>query len=45
MIAQHVVAPIYALGGIDAQTGRRLAGARIAGVAVIGALAVDGARL
>lgn len=33
--------PVYALGGIDARTVRRLAGTGIVGIAAIGALAVD----
>ena len=31
--------PIYALGGVDAHTAKRLAGARLTGLAAIGALA------
>jgi thiamine-phosphate pyrophosphorylase len=41
VIALHNRAPVYVLGGIDAQTARRLAGARVAGIAAIGALAVE----
>ena len=40
LIAQQSPKPIYALGGIDARTVDALAGANIAGVAAIGALAV-----
>lgn len=32
--------PVYALGGVDAQTARRLAGANLVGIAAIGGLAV-----
>lgn len=39
-IAQHSAVPVYALGGIDANTVRNLEGAKLAGVAAIGALAV-----
>ena len=39
-IAQHCVKPIYALGGIDAVTAPRLEGAKLAGLAAIGALAI-----
>lgn len=41
MIARQVAVPIYALGGIDAQTAKRLEGAPFAGLAAIGALAVE----
>ncbi len=39
-IAQHSPLPVYALGGIDAHTIQILQGAKLAGVAAIGALAV-----
>jgi thiamine-phosphate pyrophosphorylase len=39
-IAQHSAVPVYALGGIDANTVRNLEGAKLAGAAAIGALAV-----
>jgi thiamine-phosphate pyrophosphorylase len=38
LIARLLNAPIYALGGIDARTARRLAGARVVGLAAIGGL-------
>jgi thiamine-phosphate pyrophosphorylase len=41
LAAQHAPVPVYALGGINAQTIRRLAGARLAGVAAIEALTPD----
>jgi thiamine-phosphate pyrophosphorylase len=41
LIANLAVAPIYALGGIDAHTAKHLAGGRFSGLAAIGALAVD----
>ena len=44
MITESVATPIYALGGIDAHTARRLTGGRFSGLAAIGALAVDGER-
>jgi thiamine-phosphate pyrophosphorylase len=44
MIAKHVPAPIYALGGIDARSAKRLADAPLAGLAAIGALAVEPGR-
>lgn len=40
LIARAVRLPIYALGGIDALSARRLAGTGLAGLAAIGALAV-----
>jgi thiamine-phosphate pyrophosphorylase len=40
LIAQHSPLPVYALGGIDAHTVENLRGAKLAGVAAIGALAV-----
>lgn len=40
MIANAARMPVYALGGIDARTARALAGARLAGLAAIGALAL-----
>jgi thiamine-phosphate pyrophosphorylase len=40
LIAQLSRVPIYALGGIDARNALHLAGARLAGIAAIGALAV-----
>jgi thiamine-phosphate pyrophosphorylase len=39
-IARCVNIPVYALGGVDAQTARRLAPGALAGLAAIGALAV-----
>lgn len=39
-IACHSVIPIYALGGIDEMTVRRLKGAPLAGLAAVGALTV-----
>ncbi|HEY2068335.1 MAG TPA: thiamine phosphate synthase [Rhizomicrobium sp.] len=39
IIAQASPLPVYALGGIDAVTARALAGAKLAGLAAIGALA------
>jgi thiamine-phosphate pyrophosphorylase len=39
-IAQQMRIPIYALGGITAVTARNLTGAKLAGLAAIGALAV-----
>ena len=39
MIAQMSRVPVYALGGIDAETVARIRGAPIAGIAAIGALA------
>ena len=39
-IAQQSPVPVYALGGIDARTVQNLHGAKLAGVAAIGALAV-----
>ncbi len=42
LIARLAPVRIYALGGIDAQNAARLAGARLAGLAAIGALAPDG---
>ena len=39
LIAQRVRIPIYALGGVDAQTASRLRDAPLAGLAAIGALA------
>ena len=41
LIASQVPVPVYALGGVDARSARRLAGARVAGLAAIGALAVE----
>jgi len=40
LIARSIRPPVYALGGIDALTVRALSGARLAGIAAIGALAV-----
>jgi thiamine-phosphate pyrophosphorylase len=37
LMALQSPVPVYALGGIDARTSRRLAGARLVGLAVIGA--------
>lgn len=39
-LARQLRVPVYALGGIDARSARRLAGARLAGFAAIGALDV-----
>jgi thiamine-phosphate pyrophosphorylase len=39
LIAQRVRIPIYALGGVDAQTASRLKDAPLAGLAAVGALA------
>ena len=39
LMAQRVPTPIYALGGIDARNVGRLAGARLAGIAAVGAWA------
>ena len=41
MIARQVPVPIYALGGVDSRSAKRLAGAWVAGLAAIGALAVE----
>lgn len=41
-IARQFQVPICALGGIDAQTAKRLVGAGLAGLAAIGALAIEG---
>ena len=41
MIARQVPVPIFALGGVDARSAKRLAGACVAGLAAIGALAVE----
>ena len=38
-IARHSPLPVYALGGIDARTVQRLQGAKLAGIAAVGALA------
>lgn len=38
-IAAAVGVPLYALGGIDAKSARRLAGTKLAGLAAVGALA------
>ncbi|HEY2033666.1 MAG TPA: thiamine phosphate synthase [Rhizomicrobium sp.] len=40
IIAQHALQPVYALGGIDAISAMQLTGAKLAGLAAIGALAV-----
>jgi len=40
VIARQVLRPVYALGGIDASSAANLAGATLAGLAAIGALAV-----
>lgn len=40
IFAREAMLPIYALGGVDAETARQLAGARCAGLAAVGALAV-----
>lgn len=39
LIATRLPVPIYALGGVDARNAKRLAGARLAGLAAIGGLA------
>jgi thiamine-phosphate pyrophosphorylase len=39
-IARQALRPVYALGGIDAVSARQLAGAKLAGLAAVGALAV-----
>ena len=44
-IAKQMKIPIYPLGGIDAHAARRLAGAPLAGLAALGALAVETAQL
>jgi thiamine monophosphate synthase len=44
MIANIVQVPVYALGGIDARTAKRVADARLSGLAAIGALAVQDQR-
>lgn len=38
LLAQKARIPVYALGGVDAETARRLDGAALAGIAAIGAL-------
>jgi hypothetical protein len=38
LIAKAVLIPVYALGGLDSLTARRLAGARLAGLAAIAGL-------
>lgn len=43
-IASAVNVPVYALGGIDPQTAKRLGGARLGGLAAVGALAVGAER-
>jgi thiamine-phosphate pyrophosphorylase len=40
LIARQSASPVYALGGIDARTVQNLQGAKLAGIAAIGALAV-----
>ena len=40
IIAGQSPVPVYALGGVDSRTARRLEGARLAGLAAVGALAV-----
>lgn len=40
ILAREAMLPIYALGGIDEKTARQLAGARCAGLAAVGALAI-----
>jgi thiamine-phosphate pyrophosphorylase len=40
IIAQQSLLPVYALGGIDAETARSLEGARLAGLAAVGAFAI-----
>jgi thiamine monophosphate synthase len=37
-IARAVSTPIYALGGVDTHSAKKLAGARLAGLAAVGAL-------
>src|SRR5260370_2314442 len=39
LMANLLHVPIYALGGVDARSAKRLAGARLAGLAAIGGLA------
>jgi thiamine-phosphate pyrophosphorylase len=41
LIAQLVHVPVYALGGIDSQSAKRLLGAHLSGLAAVGALAVE----
>jgi thiamine-phosphate pyrophosphorylase len=43
LISRTVAVPIYALGGIDFRTARRLQGAPLAGLAAIAGLDPDGA--
>ncbi|HLY05448.1 MAG TPA: thiamine phosphate synthase [Rhizomicrobium sp.] len=40
IIANKVTVPVYALGGVDAHSARRLSGASLAGLAAVGALAI-----
>jgi thiamine monophosphate synthase len=40
MVARQSPVPVYALGGIDNGTAKRLGGAKLAGLAAVGALAV-----
>jgi thiamine-phosphate pyrophosphorylase len=41
LMAERAVLPVYALGGVNAQTARRLLGARLAGIAAIEGLVPD----
>ena len=41
LMAARAVLPVYALGGVNAQTAQRLAGARLAGIAAIEGLLPD----
>jgi thiamine monophosphate synthase len=40
-MASRAILPVYALGGVNAQTVQRLAGARLAGIAAIDGLLTD----
>jgi thiamine-phosphate pyrophosphorylase len=41
LMAARATLPVYALGGVNAQTAQRLAGARFAGIAAIDGLLLD----
>ena len=41
LMVAHAALPVYALGGVNAQTAQRLAGARLAGIAAIDGLLPD----
>jgi thiamine-phosphate pyrophosphorylase len=41
LMAGRATLPVYALGGVNAQTVQRLAGARLAGIAAIEGLLAD----